>query len=173
MKQEYFTVAQCALRFNQDFGQIWFDSPCSENYWQKLNSISLCLKELKEDDMPYDEAEYMAESISMTMSDIFMHGLSCIFQTNKNAPSNFVKYIIESSERSKQDGLYFGFIKPAQIPTRLIHIGKELDRCDTVELYLDKGWQFNFQMRCINIECNPALYLTIQIVGMPTRECAA
>ncbi len=173
MKQEYFTVIQCALRFNQDFGQIWFGSPCSENYSQKLNSISLRLKELNEDGMPYEEAEQVAESISMTMSDIFMHELSNIFQTNKNAPSNFVKYIIESSERSRQDGLYFGFIKPAQIPTRLIHIGKAFDSCDTVELYLDKGWQFNFQMRCINMECNPTIYMSIQIVGMPTRECAA
>ena len=42
------------------------------------------------------------------------------------------------------------------------------DRNNTVELYMDGGWQFTFRIHNAATKVEPSLKFDVQIVGMPT-----
>ena len=42
------------------------------------------------------------------------------------------------------------------------------DSTNTLELYLDNGWQFSFRIHNASTKVEPSLKFDIQIIGMPT-----
>jgi hypothetical protein len=55
----------------------------------------------------------------------------------------------------------------AQLPTSIINIDFKPGSSNTVELYLDAGWQFSFRIHNASTYVEPSLKFDIQIIGMP------
>ena len=59
-------------------------------------------------------------------------------------------------------------IPVAGLPTRIVSLGFVPEKTNTVELYMDGGWQFSFRIHNAETYVVPTLKFDIQIVGMPT-----
>jgi len=53
------------------------------------------------------------------------------------------------------------------LPTRIIDVAIRPHSNNTVELYLDAGWQFSFRIHNASTYVEPSLKFDIQIIGMP------
>ena len=56
----------------------------------------------------------------------------------------------------------------ASLPTRIVSFDFKPNSNNTVELYMDGGWQFNFRIHNASTKVEPSLKFDIQIIGMPT-----
>ena len=66
-----------------------------------------------------------------------------------------------------------GKIKPkiiipvASLPTRIVDIEFKYGSTNTIELYMDNGWQFSFRIHNATTYVETSLKFDIQIIGMP------
>ena len=78
----------------------------------------------------------------------------------------------KASKRTKPKTI----IPIAKLPTRIISIEFKPNSNNTVELYLDEGWQFSFRIHNASTLVETSLKFDIQIIGMPTSiisiECS-
>ena len=56
----------------------------------------------------------------------------------------------------------------AYLPTRIVSLEFKPNSTNTVELYMDGGWQFSFRIHNASTKVETSLKFDIQIVGMPT-----
>ncbi len=56
----------------------------------------------------------------------------------------------------------------ACLPTRIVSLDFKPDSTNTVELYMDGGWQFSFRIHNAATKVETSLKFDIQIIGMPT-----
>ena len=56
----------------------------------------------------------------------------------------------------------------ASLPTRIVSLDFVPGKTNTVDLYMDGGWQFSFRIHNAETYVAPTLKFDIQIVGMPT-----
>ena len=54
------------------------------------------------------------------------------------------------------------------LPTRIVSLEYKPDSKNTLELYLDGGWQFSFRIYNASTKVESSLKFDIQIIGMPT-----
>ena len=54
------------------------------------------------------------------------------------------------------------------LPTRIVGFDFKPNSSNTVELYMDGGWQFNFRIHNASTKVEQSLKFDIQIIGMPT-----
>lgn len=54
------------------------------------------------------------------------------------------------------------------LPTRIVSLEYKPDSKNTLELYLDGGWQFSFRILNAPTKVESSLKFDIQIIGMPT-----
>lgn len=54
------------------------------------------------------------------------------------------------------------------LPTRIVSLEFKPNSKNTLELYLDKGWQFSFRIHNAASKVETSLKFDIRIVGMPT-----
>jgi len=57
----------------------------------------------------------------------------------------------------------------AELPDELVAIKMKKDSNNTVELYLNNGWQFSFRIHNASTIVEPSLKFDIQFTGMPTE----
>ena len=59
-------------------------------------------------------------------------------------------------------------IPVVMLPTRIVSFDFKPNSSNTVELYMDGGWQFNFRIHNASTKVEQSLKFDIQIIGMPT-----
>ena len=59
-------------------------------------------------------------------------------------------------------------IPAVMLPTRIVSFDYKPNSSNTVELYMDGGWQFNFRIHNASTKVEQSLKFDIQIIGMPT-----
>ena len=59
------------------------------------------------------------------------------------------------------------FVPVSALPTRIVSFNFKPNSSDTVELYMDRGWQFSFRIHNASSYVEPSLKFDIQIIGMP------
>lgn len=56
----------------------------------------------------------------------------------------------------------------ASLPTRIVQLDFKPYSNNTVELYMDEGWQFSFRIHNASTNVEASLKFDVQIIGMPT-----
>ena len=54
-----------------------------------------------------------------------------------------------------------------ELPTRLIALEFKPNSTNTVEMYLDNGWQLSFRIHNASSKVEPSLKFDVQFIGMP------
>lgn len=58
-------------------------------------------------------------------------------------------------------------IPTASLPTRIIHLDFAPNNPNTIELYMNKGWQFIFRIHNTKNSIKPSLVFDIELIGIP------
>lgn len=193
LKHNHFAVKHSRLAKGLDFGNKWFGIPCSKNYWNDIKPIFDYLTEQKTDNKRWNELPSKDTTVYVPLLQAFMDELNRSNALDSSVPKKMVEYLlgefdfykvisidskritrIQSYNMHGQLNRASKTIKPqiqipvACLPTRIVNLEFKPNSTNTVELYMDGGWQFSFRIHNASTKVETSLKFDIQIVGMPT-----
>ncbi len=193
IKHNHFAVKHSRLAKSLDFGAKWFNIPCSEKYWSDIKPIFDYLKIQKDNKCNWSDLPHKEKDVYIPLLQAFIDEIVRSNNTNAEVPKRMVEYLLGEfdfykvisidSRRITQIQTYnlhgklnqaSGISKPkievpiAYLPTRIVSLEFKPNSTNTVELYMDGGWQFSFRIHNASTKVETSLKFDIQIVGMPT-----
>jgi hypothetical protein len=190
IKHNHFAVKHSRLAKTLDFGKKWFDIPCSEKYWSDIKPIFEFLEQQKNKnwrDLPKKDT-----TVYVPLLQAFIDEIKRSNQINKDVPKKMVEYLLGEfdfykvisidsrkltqiqtynlhGKLNKASKILLPKIKVpvACLPTRIVNLDFKPNSTNTVELYMDGGWQFSFRIHNASTKVETSLKFDIQIVGMP------
>ena len=193
MKHNHFAVKHSRLSHLIDFGDKWYGVPCSESYWQSVMPIFDYLQEQKSKGKAWFELSDKSERVYVPLLKAFMQELRLTYANHKELPQKMVEYLLgefdfykvvsidnqrvtqintfnlhgtlnKNGKRNKATVT----IPRVLLPTRIVSLDFKPGSDNTIELYLDGGWQFSFRIHNASTMVESSLKFDIQIIGMPT-----
>ena len=193
IKHNHFAVKHSRIAKNLDFAKKWFNVPCSQEYWGEIKPIFSRLEILKSQNVRWSDVENKDKTIYVPLLTAFKNEIINANKKDSSIPRNMVEYLlgefdfykiisvdakrltqIESfnmhgtlnhSTKTVKSKI---FIPVVDLPTRIVSFDFKPNSSNTLELYMDNGWQFSFRIHNAETMVVPSLKFDIQIVGMPT-----
>lgn len=192
VKHNHFAVKHSRLSNKIDFGEKWFGIKCSEKYWDTINPIFSYLASEKDKGLAWRDLPDKEGQVYIPLLDAFVEEVKRSNALNPDVPKKLVEYLLglfdfyKVISVDKKDLTQIqtynlrgtlnksGVNKPKFIvprvflPTRIVHIGIKPNSTNTVEVYMDEGWQFSFRIHNASTKVETSLKFDIQLIGMPT-----
>lgn len=193
LKHNHFAVKHSRLAKGLDFGKKWFGIECSESYWNDIKPIFDYLSQQKAENKSWKELPSKDKTVYVPLLQAFINELKRSNALDSSVPKKMVEYLLGEfdfykvisidSKRITQIQSYnmhgqlnhsSKTIKPrihiplVCLPTRIVTLEFKPNSTNTVELYMDGGWQFSFRIHNASTKVETSLKFDIQIVGMPT-----
>lgn len=168
IKHNHFAVKHSRLGKSLDFGSKWFGVPCSAEYWQEIKPIFDYLTEQKSFDKKWSELPSKDLQIYVPLLRAFIKEIQKSNSIDSAVPRKMVEYLLGEfdfykvisidSKRITQIQSYNLHgklnqpsrinqpriqIPVASLPTRIVSFDFKPNSTNTVELYMDGGWQSN------------------------------
>jgi len=195
VKNNHFAAKHSRLSRKLDFGAEWFGIPCSQEYWDDINPIFKYLSEEKEKGTVWSEVPAKEDDIYMPLLNAFLAEINRSYATHSSTlPRNMAEYLIGKFDFYKAIGvnkkrltkvqpynLRGTLNKPAgaktpklvipisPLPSRIISTGFKPGFKNTVEVFMDEGWQFSFRIHSAETNVEASLKFDVQIIGMPAN----
>ena len=188
------SVKHSRLSKNLDFGRKWYGIDCSKQYWEDIKPIFEYLDVEKQNGSKWSDLPNKEDDVYIPLLNAFKGELerqNHLF--GKDIPKLMVEYLLGEfdfykvigidSKRTTQIQSYNlrgtlnkqGNKKKRNIelpistlPTRIVSLEYKPGSKNTLELYLDGGWQFSFRIHNASTKVESSLKFDIQIIGMPT-----
>ncbi len=193
IKHNHDAVKHSRLSHKLDFGKEWFEMPCSDTYWDAVGPIFDMLKGEKDNGTKWSEIEDKNQKIYVPLLQAFMDEVNRAYKEDKAMPRKMIEYLIGIedyykivSKDSKRLTLIHTFnmhgtlnkpgrnkisaitVPIVELPTRLVALEFKPGSENTVEMFLDNGWQLSFRIHNASTRVEPSLKFDVQFVGMPT-----
>ena len=192
IKHNHAAVKHSRLSHRLDFGKEWFDMPCSELYWESVKPIFDMLKEEQRKKKKWSEIYEKNKNVYIPLLQALIDEIKRAYAIDKTMPRKMVEYLIGNEDYYKivsRDNKRITLIhtfnmhgalnKPSEmkisaitvpvveLPTRLVALEFKPDSENTVEMYLDNGWQLSFRIHSAKRTVEPSLKFDVQFIGMP------
>lgn len=192
IKHNHDAIKHSRLSYKLDFGKEWFEIPCSEYYWNAVVPIFNMLKVEKASGTRWSEITDKNQKVYIPLLQAFMDEVNRANNEDKTMPRKMVEYLIGIkdyykvvSKDSKRLTLIHTFnmhntlnkpskvkvsaitVPVVELPTRMVALEFKPDSENTVEMYLDNGWQLSFRIHSAKSIVEPSLKFDIQFIGMP------
>lgn len=192
IKHNHNAVKHSRLSHKLDFGKEWFDIPCSDEYWNTVNPIFDILKHEKENGTKWSEIENKGQKIYIPLLQSFIAEIDRANKKDNTMPRKMIEYLIGIEDYYKvvsKDNKKLTMIhtfnmhntlnKPAKnkvsaitvpvikLPTRLVALEFKPNSDNTVEMYLNNGWQLSFRIHNASTKVEPSLKFDVQFISMP------
>ena len=192
LKHNHFAVKHSRLSANIDFGEKWYGNKCSQEYWNKIKPIFDRLRKDKIEGKKWNEMLDKSQTVYIPLLNAFRDEVLKA-SVSPNVPQKLVEYLLGkfdfykavSIDKDESTLLYsynlHGTLnKPSKtekskislpivlLPTRIVSLEMKPNSDNTLEMYMDNGWQFSFRIHNASTKVEPSLKFDIQIVGMPT-----
>lgn len=192
LKHNHFAVKHSRLSKFLDFGQSWYGIPCSEKYWDDIRPIFDYLSVEKEKHTKFSELPNKERDVYVPILNAFIDEVLRQNEVHSDIPSKMVEYLLGKfdfykviSIDNKRTTQIQGFnlhgtlnqvgkndnpieeVPIVSLPKRIVKMEIAPGSSNTIELYLDGGWQFSFRIHNAETYVIPTLKFDIQIIGMP------
>lgn len=192
IKHNHEAVKHSRLSHRLDFGKEWFDIPCSQTYWDTIKPIFDRLKADKAQGRKWLELEDKENDVYIPLLTAFMNEIQRANSVDPSMPKKMVEYLIGTNDYYKvvsHDGKRLTMIhtfnmhgtlnKPSKVkisaitvpvvelPTELVSTKFKTGSTNTVEMYLNNGWQLSFRIHNASTKVEPSLKFDVQFIGMP------
>ncbi len=192
IKHNHEAVKHSRLSHGLDFGKEWFKIPCSPAYWSAIKPIFDMLKTEKSKGTKWSELPDKEGDVYIPLLNAFMDEVNRANQFDATMPKKMVEYLIGTNDYYKvvsRDGKRLTIIhtfnmhgtlnKPSKIkvsaitvpivelPTELVALKFKSGSNNTVEMYLNNGWQLSFRIHNASTKVEPSLKFDVQFIGMP------
>lgn len=173
--------------------QKWYGEHCSAEYWKAVNPIFDYLDKCKQSRILWREMADKDEKVYVPLLKAFKAEIEKSYAKDKSVPKKLVEYLLGNydfykvisidAQKMTQLQTYnlHGMLnkssksqKPKKVipvsalPTKIVAFEFKENSTNTVELYLDGGWQFSFRIHNASTKVESSLKFDIQIIGMPT-----
>ena len=193
VKHNHFAVKHSRLSKKIDFGKKWYGISCSDQYCLDIKPIFDYLDEEKKKGTKWRDLLSKEDDVYVPLLNAFKEELerqNLLF--NKEIPRLMVEYLLGEFDFYKVIGIDNKEITRIQsfnlrgtlnkqgknrkrnielpissLPTRIVSLDYKPGSKNTLELYLDGGWQFSFRIHNASTKVEPSLKFDIQIIGMP------
>ena len=192
IKHNHFAVKHSRFGKSLDFGDRWFGVPCSQDYWDEIRPIFTYIDQEKQANKKWSELPSKAEDVYIPLLDAFVNEINKANAENKDIPRKMVEYLLGEfdfykvisidnknvtqiqtynlrgtlNQASKKERPKI-IVPVSSLPTRIVSLGFKPGSDNTVELYMDGGWQFSFRIHNASTYVESSLKFDIQIIGMP------
>lgn len=192
IKHNHEAVKHSRLSHALDFGNEWFKIPCSQTYWDAVKPIFDRLKADKSNGKKWSELGDKESGVYIPLLNAFMDEIKRANAADPTMPKKMVEYLIGTNDYYKvvsRDGKRLTIIhtfnmhgtlnKPSKVkisaitvpivelPTELVAIKFKTGSNNTVEMYLNNGWQLSFRIHNASTKVEPSLKFDVQFIGMP------
>ena len=192
IKHNHDAVKHSRLSHKLDFGNEWFDMPCSGEYWNAVEPIFDFLKREKDNGTKWSEIENKSQNVYIPLLQAFIDEVNRANKKDNTMPRKMIEYLIGIedyykvvSKDSKRLTMIHTFNmhdtlnKPARnkvsavtvpivkLPTRLVALEFKPNSDNTVEMYLDNGWQLSFRIHNASTKVESSLKFDVQFISMP------
>lgn len=193
IKHNHFAVKHSRLGKQLDFGEKWFDVPCSNEYWNEVKPIFEYLSDEISEGKKWSDLPNKEGDVYIPLLKAFVAEINRANENHEDVPQKMVEYLLgqfdfykvisidnkyvtqiqtynlrgtlnQASKKSKPKI----FVPISSLPTRIVSMDFKPGSTNTVELYMDCGWQFSFRIHNASTYVEPSLKFDIQIVGMPS-----
>lgn len=193
LKHNHFAVKHSRLGKSLDFGESWFGVKCSDQYWKDIDPIFSYLAEEKKAGKKWRELPAKENDVYIPLLNAFINELNRSCALHSDIPRKMVEYLLGEYDFYKvisvdhqrmtqihTFNMHGTLNKPgkqtkpkekipvATLPSRIVSLDFKPGSNNTVELYMDGGWQFSFRIHNAKTDVETSLKFDIQIVGMPT-----
>ncbi|MBO6111048.1 MAG: HaeIII family restriction endonuclease [Methanobrevibacter sp.] len=193
LKHNHFAVKHSRLSRTIDFGEKWFNIPCSQQYWDEVNPLFDYLEKEKKKETKWRDLPDKENDVYVPLLNSFKDEVERSNNSHPEVPQRMVEYLLGEydfykvvSVDAKKITQIFSFnlrgtlnqaskttqpetILPiAKLPTRIIKMDFKPGKKNTIEMFMDEGWQFSFRIHNASSKVEPSLKFDVQIVGMPT-----
>ena len=152
IKHNHFAVKHSRLGKTLDFGEKWFGVKCSEQYWKDIEPIFSYLNAEKTLKTKWSDLPDKENDVYVPLLKAFIDEINRNYKNHSELPKKLVEYLLGEYDFYKI--ISIDDFKPQS--------------SNTVELYLDGGWQFSFRIHNASTIVETSLKFDIQIIGMPT-----
>ena len=194
VKHNHFAVKHSRLSKGLDFGEKWYGIKCSDKYWEDIKPIFDYLEDKKAKGSKWRDLPSKEDDVYLPLLNAFKDEIDR--QNNfygKDMPKLMVEYLLGEFDFYKVIGIDNKKITQIQsynlrgtlnrqgkkrkrsvelpistLPTRIVSLEYKPGSKNTLELYLDGGWQFSFRIHNASTKVESSLKFDIQIIGMPT-----
>lgn len=192
IKHNHFAVKHSRLAKSLDFGNKWYGIPCSDEYWNEVKPIFNYLDKEHGKGTTWAALPDKLLDVYAPLLRAFMAEVQRSYEKDKTLPRKMVEYLLgkhdfykvisldtkrttqiqavnahgELGKPSKTERSAM-VIPTAVLPTRIVNMELRPDYTNTVELYLDKGWQFSFRIHNASTVVESSLKFDIQFEGLP------
>ncbi len=192
LKHNHFAVKHSRLSMSIDFGKKWYGIECAKSYWDAIEPVFNALKQYKAESKKWSEISDKSSTVYIPILNAFKEEIERA-KVNPEVPQRLVEYLLGkfdfykaiSVDKSKETLIYsynlHGTLnKPSTVkkssislpvaflPTRIVAIEMKPNSNNTLEMFLDNGWQFSFRIHNASTKVEPSLKFDVQIIGMPT-----
>lgn len=193
IKHNHFAVKHSRLSRTIDFGQKWYNDMCSNEYWQAVNPIFDYLKKCRNSGMAWRDMTEKDQKVYVPLLNAFKTEIEKAYSKDKKLPKKLVEYLlgvydfykiisVDSQQMTQLQAYntHGNLNKPAKkqkpirivpistLPTKIVAFDFRENSTNTLEMYLDNGWQFSFRIHNASTKVEESLKFDIQIIGMPT-----
>ena len=194
VKHNHFAVKHSRLSKGLDFGEKWYGIKCSEEYWNDVKPIFDYLEQEKSKGSKWKDLPSKEDDVYYPLLMAFKGELDRQNKLyGKDIPKLMVEYLLGEFDFYKVIGIDSKRITQVQsynlrgtlnkegvkrkrsiklpiasLPTRIVSLEFKPGSKNTLELYLDRGWQFSFRIHNASSKVETSLKFDIQIIGMPT-----
>ena len=171
LKHNHFAVKHSRLSRSLDFGDKWFGVPCSKKYWEDIKPIFDYLVEEKFKGTNWSELPAKEVDVYIPLLTAFMNEVRRSNENDNSIPRKMVEYLLGEFDFYKVVGIdnkritqiqTFNLhgtlnqsskkempkikIPIASLPSRIVSLEFKPDSTNTIEVYMDGGWQFSFRI---------------------------
>jgi len=193
IKHNHFAVKHSRLAKTLDFSEKWFGRKCTSNYWNGITTIFEYLDDMRKQGKKWSELPSKDHDVYVPILQNFMEEIIRQNEMNAETPKKMVEYLLgefdfykvismdnRRTTQIQSFNLHGTLNQPSKdkkpkieipivdLPTRIVSLNFKPNSTNTVELYLDNGWQFSFRIHNASTYVEPSLKFDIQIIGMPT-----
>ena len=191
IKHNHEAIKHSRLSHKLDFGKEWFNNNCSQDYWNDVKPIfDMLLKnkgKIKWSELPNKEGD-----VYIPLLQAFMDEINRAYRKDPTIPKKMVEYLIGVKDYYKvvshdndrltlihTFNMHKTLNKPSkkkvsaitvpvvELPTRIVALEFKPNSNNTVEMYLDNGWQLSFRIHNASTYVEPSLKFDVQFMGMP------
>ena len=192
IKHNHFAVKHSRLGKTLDFGDRWFGVRCSQKYWDDIAPVFSYIEKEKQENKKWSDLSAKAENVYIPLLRAFVDEIKRADTSNEGIPMKMVEYLLgefdfykvisidnknitqiqtynlrgtlNQSSKKEQPKL---LVPISCLPTRIVSLEFKPGSDNTVELYMDGGWQFSFRIHNASTYVESSLKFDIQIIGMP------
>lgn len=176
-----------------DFGNVWLNAPCSENYWVEIKPIFDYLDYCANNQMTWNDlGKDKREKIYMPLLNAFKNELIRIDRENNNIPEKLINYLIgcrpfykiikddahnlvvvkafntKGRLNSSYNSVKSAYSTPKiNLPQRIVEFDFKANSETTLIMILDGGWEISFRLHNASTFVERSLKFDIKLLGNP------